>query len=87
MLLQPGVGLIACQWAKALGARVIGTVGSAAKAELAKAHGCEHVINYNTEDFTKRVRELTGGVRVPVVYDGVGKDTFMGHSTVCVHAV
>lgn len=73
-----GVGLIACQWAKALGARVIGTVGSAAKAELAKAHGCEHVINYSTEDFTKRVRELTGGVGVPVVYDGVGKDTFIG---------
>ena len=73
-----GVGLIACQWAKALGATVIGTVGSAAKAELAKAHGCEHVINYSTEDFTKRVRELTGGVGVPVVYDGVGKDTFIG---------
>ena len=73
-----GVGLIACQWAKALGATVIGTVGSAAKAELAKAHGCDHVINYSTENFTQRVREITGGEGVPVVYDGVGKDTFMG---------
>jgi len=73
-----GVGLIACQWAKALGATVIGTVGSAAKAELAKAHGCDHVINYSTENFTARVREITGGEGVPVVYDGVGKDTFMG---------
>ncbi|PKO86983.1 MAG: quinone oxidoreductase [Betaproteobacteria bacterium HGW-Betaproteobacteria-12] len=73
-----GVGLIACQWAKALGATVIGTVGSAAKAELAKAHGCDHVINYTTENFTARVREITGGEGVPVVYDGVGKDTFMG---------
>jgi NADPH2:quinone reductase len=73
-----GVGLISCQWAKALGATVIGTVGSAAKAELAKAHGCDHVINYSTENFTQRVREITGGEGVPVVYDGVGKDTFMG---------
>ena len=73
-----GVGLIACQWAKALGATVIGTVGSPAKAELAKAHGCDHVINYATENFTQRVREITGGEGVPVVYDGVGKDTFMG---------
>lgn len=73
-----GVGLIACQWAKALGATVIGTVGSAAKAELAKAHGCDHVINYSTENFTQRVRELTGGEGVAVVYDGVGKDTFVG---------
>ncbi|MBU3698260.1 quinone oxidoreductase [Dechloromonas sp.] len=73
-----GVGLIACQWAKALGAKVIGTVGSAAKAELAKAHGCDHVINYSTENFTQRVREITGGEGVAVVYDGVGKDTFMG---------
>jgi NADPH2:quinone reductase len=73
-----GVGLIACQWAKALGATVIGTVGSAAKAELAKAHGCDHVINYSTENFTQRVRDITGGEGVPVVYDGVGKDTFMG---------
>ena len=73
-----GVGLIACQWAKALGATVIGTVGSAAKGELAKVHGCDHVINYSTENFTQRVREITGGEGVPVVYDGVGKDTFMG---------
>ena len=73
-----GVGLIACQWAKALGATVIGTVGSPAKADLAKAHGCDHVINYSTENFTQRVREITGGEGVPVVYDGVGKDTFMG---------
>ncbi len=73
-----GVGLIASQWAKALGATVIGTVGSAAKAELAKAHGCDHVINYSTENFPQRVRELTGGEGVAVVYDGVGKDTFGG---------
>ena len=73
-----GVGLIACQWAKALGATVIGTVGSTAKAELAKAHGCDHVINYSTENFPQRVRELTGGEGVAVVYDGVGKDTFAG---------
>lgn len=73
-----GVGLIACQWAKALGATVIGTVGSAAKGELAKAHGCDHVINYSTENFSQRVREITGGEGVAVVYDGVGKDTFAG---------
>ena len=73
-----GVGLIACQWAKALGATVIGTVGSAAKGEIARAHGCAHVINYSTENFAQRVRELTGGEGVPVVYDGVGKDTFAG---------
>lgn len=73
-----GVGLIACQWAKALGATVIGTVGSEAKAELARAHGCDHVINYSTENFTARAREITGGEGVAVVYDGVGKDTFMG---------
>jgi len=73
-----GVGLIACQWAKALGATVIGTVGSPAKAELAKAHGCDHVIDYTSENFTQRVRDITGGEGVPVVYDGVGKDTFMG---------
>ncbi len=71
-----GVGLIAGQWAKALGATVIGTVGSAAKAELAKAHGYDHVINYQTEDFVARVKELTGGKGVDVVYDSVGKDTF-----------
>jgi len=73
-----GVGLIACQWAKALGATVIGTVGSAAKAELAKAHGCDYVINYASEDFSRRVREITAGEGVAVVYDGVGKDTFSG---------
>lgn len=73
-----GVGLIACQWARALGATVIGTVGSPAKAELAKAHGCHHVINYSTENFAQRVREITSGEGVAVVYDGVGKDTFMG---------
>ena len=73
-----GVGLIACQWAKALGATVIGTVGSPAKAELAKAHGCDHVIDYSTENFTQRVRDITNGEGVAVVYDGVGKDTFTG---------
>ncbi len=72
-----GVGLIACQWAKHLGALVIGTVGSAAKAELARAHGCDHVIDYAKEDFQKRVVEITQGKKVPVVYDSVGKDTFM----------
>ena len=73
-----GVGLIACQWAHALGATVIGTVGSPAKAELARAHGCQHVIDYSREDFAVRVREITGGEGVAVVYDGVGKDTFAG---------
>jgi NADPH2:quinone reductase len=73
-----GVGLIACQWLKALGATVIGTVGSDAKAELAKAHGCDHPIVYTREDFPKRVRELTAGKGVPVVYDSVGKSTFQG---------
>jgi NADPH:quinone reductase len=73
-----GVGLIACQWLKALGATVIGTVGSEEKAALAKAHGCDHAINYTKEDFPKRVRELTGGQGVPVVYDSVGKSTFAG---------
>ncbi|MFO1130825.1 MAG: quinone oxidoreductase [Hyphomicrobiales bacterium] len=72
-----GVGLIMSQWAKALGATVIGTVGSDAKAATARAHGCDHVINYSTEDTVKRVREITGGKGVPVVYDGVGKDTLM----------
>jgi len=72
-----GVGLIACQWAKALGATVIGTVSSDAKAELAKRHGCDHIIHYTREDVAKRVRELTDGEGVAVVYDGVGKDTFM----------
>lgn len=73
-----GVGLIVCQWAKHLGATVIGTVGSDEKAELAKAHGCDHPIVYTREDFTARVRELTDGKGVPVVYNSVGKDTFMG---------
>ena len=71
-----GVGLIACQWAKALGATVIGTVGSDAKAELARAHGCAHTIVYTRENFVERVREITGGKGVPVVYDSIGKDTF-----------
>ena len=73
-----GVGLIACQWAKALGATVIGTVSNDAKAALATAHGCDHVIHYTREDFARRVREITGGTGVRVVYDGVGKDTFAG---------
>ncbi len=73
-----GVGLIACQWLKHLGATVIGTVGSEEKAALAKAHGCDHTINYQTEDFVARVREITDGAGVPVVYDSVGKDTFEG---------
>ena len=72
-----GVGLMVCQWARALGAHVIGTVGSPEKAKLAQAHGCEHTILYNDEDFVARVKELTGGKGVPVVFDGVGKDTFM----------
>ena len=71
-----GVGLIACQWAKHIGATVIGTVGSAEKAELARANGCDHVILYRDEDFAARVREITDGKGVRVVYDGVGKDTF-----------
>ncbi len=73
-----GVGLIACQWARALGVTMIGTVGSDEKGELAKAHGCTHVINYNKENFVERVKELTGGKGVPVVYDSIGKDTFLG---------
>jgi NADPH2:quinone reductase len=71
-----GVGLIACQWAKAIGATIIGTVGSAAKADLAKAAGCTHVINYRTEDYVARVREITAGAGCDVVYDGIGKDTY-----------
>jgi NADPH:quinone reductase len=71
-----GVGMLACQWAKALGATVIGTVGSDEKAELAKAHGCDHPIVYTREDFTKRVREITNGAGVPVVYDSIGKETY-----------
>jgi NADPH2:quinone reductase len=72
-----GVGLIACQWARALGVNLIGTVGSNEKAQLAKAHGAAHVINYNTEDVVQRVLEITNGAKVPVVYDSVGKDTFL----------
>ncbi|HKX57581.1 MAG TPA: quinone oxidoreductase, partial [Xanthomonadales bacterium] len=71
-----GVGLIVSQWAKLLGLKVIGTVSTPAKAELALAHGCDHVINYSTENIKDRVRELTGGVGVNVVFDSVGKDTF-----------
>ena len=72
-----GVGLIACQWARQLGATVIGTVGSREKAELARAHGCDHPIVYTEEDFVERVREITDGAGVPVVYDSVGQATFM----------
>ena len=72
-----GVGLIACQWARALGVNLIGTVGSKEKAELAKAAGAAHVINYNDEDIVARVLEITNGQKVPVVYDSVGKDTFI----------
>ena len=71
-----GIGLIACQWARALGVTVIGTVSSDEKAALAKANGCTHTIVYTRENFVERVKELTGGKGVPVVYDGVGKDTF-----------
>ncbi len=73
-----GVGLIAAQWLKALGAKVIGTAGSDAKAALARDHGCEHVIVYTRENFVERVKEITGGKGVPVVYDSVGKTTFLG---------
>jgi NADPH:quinone reductase len=72
-----GVGLILSQWAKHLGVTVIGTVGSDEKAKLAKAHGCAHTIVYTREDFVKRVDEITDGKKVPVVYDSVGKDTFL----------
>ena len=72
-----GVGLIVCQWAKALGATVIGTVGSEEKAELARAHGCDHPILYKQVDFVAEVDRITGGKKLPVVYDGVGKDTFL----------
>jgi NADPH2:quinone reductase len=73
-----GVGLIACQWLKALGVITIGTAGSDEKTALAKAHGAEHVINYSTEKFVDRVKAITGGKGVPVVYDGVGKATWEG---------
>ncbi|WP_353235225.1 quinone oxidoreductase [Diaphorobacter ruginosibacter] len=71
-----GVGLIACQWARALGLQLIGTAGSEAKCQLALANGAAHAINYNTEDFAARVKEITGGKGVKVVYDSVGKDTW-----------
>lgn len=73
-----GVGLIFGQWAKALGATVIGTVGDAQKGELARQHGYYHIVNYRTENFVERVKEITKGAGVPVVYDGVGKDTWAG---------
>jgi NADPH2:quinone reductase len=73
-----GVGLIACQWARAIGATMIATAGSEEKMELARKHGATHVINYRTENFVERVREITGGKGVDVVYDSVGKDTFPG---------
>src|SRR5687768_5379789 len=73
-----GVGLIACQWAKHLGATVIGTVGSRDKEALARENGCDHVIFYREEDFAARVREITGGAGCVVVYDGVGRSTFPG---------
>ena len=72
-----GVGLILCQWAKHLGVNVIGTVGSDEKGKLAKAHGCDYIINYSTEDFAARVAEITDGKKCAAVYDGVGKDTFL----------
>jgi NADPH2:quinone reductase len=72
-----GIGLIAMQWARALGVNVIGTVGSDDKAKLARDHGAAHTINYTSEDFVARVGEITGGKKVPIVYDSVGKDTFM----------
>lgn len=71
-----GVGLIACQWLKALGVKIIGTVGSEEKADVARAHGCTHTINYREEDVVARVKDLTDGVGVPVVYDSIGKETF-----------
>lgn len=73
-----GVGLIACQWLKQIGATVIGTAGTEAKAELARAHGCDHAIVYSREDFVERVKEITDGAGVPVVYDSVGRDTWEG---------
>ncbi|KVL46343.1 quinone oxidoreductase [Burkholderia territorii] len=73
-----GVGLLVCQWAKALGATVIGTVGSDEKAALAKAHGCDHPVVYTRENFTQRVKDITHGAGVPVVYDSIGKDTYVG---------
>ena len=73
-----GVGLIACQWARAMGLKLIGTAGGKAKCELALAHGAAHMIDYTTENFVQRVKEITGGKGVKVVYDSIGKDTFEG---------
>jgi NADPH2:quinone reductase len=72
-----GVGLIVCQWAKALGATVIGTVSTDEKAELAQAHGCDHPIVYTRQDFAAEVARITAGAKLPVVYDSVGRDTFL----------
>ena len=72
-----GVGLILCQWAKALGATVIGTVSTDEKAELARVHGCDHPVIYTRQDFVREVEEITAGAKLPVVYDSVGKDTFL----------
>ena len=79
-----GVGLIMCQWAKALGTVVIGTVGSDEKADLVRAHGCDHPIVYTRQDFVAEVARITNGEKLPVVYDGVGRDTFM-KSLDCLH--
>jgi NADPH2:quinone reductase len=79
-----GVGLIVCQWAKALGATVIGTVGTDEKAELARAHGCDHPIVYTRDDFAAEVDRITEGRKLPVVYDSVGRSTFM-KSLDCLH--
>ncbi len=73
-----GIGLLMCQWAKHLGATVIGTVGSKKKGDLARNHGCDHVIDYSKQNFVDRVKRITKGAGVPVVYDSVGKDTFYG---------
>jgi NADPH2:quinone reductase len=78
LMLKGGIGLLACQWAKALGAHVIGTAGSKAKADLALANGCDHVILYNEEDFVARVKQISRNELCDVVYDGVGKTTFPG---------
>ncbi|HXN15371.1 MAG TPA: quinone oxidoreductase [Usitatibacter sp.] len=72
-----GIGLIACQWAKAVGVQMIGTVSTEEKAKLAREHGCAHTVIYTKEDFVARVKEITAGKKVPIVYDSVGKDTFV----------
>ena len=82
-----GVGLILCQWAKALGATVIGTVSADAKAELARAHGCHHPIVYTRQDFVAEVERITDGAKLPVVYDSVGKRHLpASRSTACARA-